>query len=892
MPRLNPFIFKKEFLVRSSTQYRSAVALATLAGSCAVAFAQQGPCPTDCNPQRRITICYEAGRIDNFNAIVDPTTIRPYFNALLATIPPVKPFDSPAVNARFGHTFGKLPCGIVGATLEVKLRAENDIPQNDSINLQWQGAGWGWGSVISALPGSGGTWNPGQTNTVVLNLAALPGGGSLLPFMNITNALDVYLQDDTSIDYAKLTLIVCPCDGPYRVYTSGSFDNFASPTDPTFRQPRLTALRTIVPFTWRDSDSCTLDRGWGHTFTSLPGGIVRGSVGIRMKPCGGGSGNDSINFELLNPGHTDSFARGYTINLLPGAGAWSGNPLTNFNFNLNNELPSQVCGTNLLGGLLDRMFDIYVQDDTGVDAARLIVQPCPPLRHAFGTPIFASGTARVDSDSSLGRQLRVTVAPSDQPSGVRFDAHGTVGQTVEFVPDEFLANPPGTVHRFALEADLDGDGSSEGEEVFGMKWINNGPVGGTRLEPLEPLANPPEWLINWVLYNSQTNQSLRGFGTSGFGIEVDRAAVSSLGWSTSGTPSEPTLVFTWKCGAVASCRTPDGQVFMADVVSFEQAGSADIETLDWSFGATQHGPMLAHTVTGVETAVSGCCSNVGTVRGQLPKLKLNLSAIGNLNTNRDGFTLSNLGGGLGGITIDCDRADEISMRVTPVCAGTVEECANAAVTMDVSYVGSIGGQSGRPAGSSTCSRLSPNQTLIHADISDVASGSYIVMFGDRDNNYFSKAVDTGVVDIMAIGSAKVSGCGKQAVVIGGVRTACLWWDFEFPVTFQFQGSVVEATRVRVVAGSPAESFDYLESTALRVSGVSDLDVTELTIVPVGGAVTCFADFDQSGGVDGSDVDAFFAAWVNGDAAADVDQSGGIDGADVDLFFIQWSNGGC
>jgi len=55
---------------------------------------------------------------------------------------------------------------------------------------------------------------------------------------------------------------------------------------------------------------------------------------------------------------------------------------------------------------------------------------------------------------------------------------------------------------------------------------------------------------------------------------------------------------------------------------------------------------------------------------------------------------------------------------------------------------------------------------------------------------------------------------------------------------------------------------------------------------------CPADFNQDGGIDGADVDAFFIAWENGDASSDVNQDGGIDGADVDTFFAAWENGGC
>jgi probable HAF family extracellular repeat protein len=56
--------------------------------------------------------------------------------------------------------------------------------------------------------------------------------------------------------------------------------------------------------------------------------------------------------------------------------------------------------------------------------------------------------------------------------------------------------------------------------------------------------------------------------------------------------------------------------------------------------------------------------------------------------------------------------------------------------------------------------------------------------------------------------------------------------------------------------------------------------------------TCFADYNQDGGVDGVDVEAFFLEWAAGVATADVNQDGGVDGVDVEAFFIQWTAGGC
>ena len=52
--------------------------------------------------------------------------------------------------------------------------------------------------------------------------------------------------------------------------------------------------------------------------------------------------------------------------------------------------------------------------------------------------------------------------------------------------------------------------------------------------------------------------------------------------------------------------------------------------------------------------------------------------------------------------------------------------------------------------------------------------------------------------------------------------------------------------------------------------------------------TCPSDWNTDGGVDGSDVEAFFASWEAGEA--DLNADGGTDGADVGTFFGFWESG--
>ena len=55
---------------------------------------------------------------------------------------------------------------------------------------------------------------------------------------------------------------------------------------------------------------------------------------------------------------------------------------------------------------------------------------------------------------------------------------------------------------------------------------------------------------------------------------------------------------------------------------------------------------------------------------------------------------------------------------------------------------------------------------------------------------------------------------------------------------------------------------------------------------------CVGDFNEDGGIDGADIEAFFLSWEAGEAAADVSQDGGVDGSDVQVFFTAWERGSC
>lgn len=69
-------------------------------------------------------------------------------------------------------------------------------------------------------------------------------------------------------------------------------------------------------------------------------------------------------------------------------------------------------------------------------------------------------------------------------------------------------------------------------------------------------------------------------------------------------------------------------------------------------------------------------------------------------------------------------------------------------------------------------------------------------------------------------------------------------------------------------------------------------VLSINCYPILSCPQCPADYNEDGGVDGTDVDAFFADWEQGLPCSDVSGDGGVDGSDVAFFFIFWENGGC
>jgi len=88
-------------------------------------------------------------------------------------------------------------------------------------------------------------------------------------------------------------------------------------------------------------------------------------------------------------------------------------------------------------------------------------------------------------------------------------------------------------------------------------------------------------------------------------------------------------------------------------------------------------------------------------------------------------------------------------------------------------------------------------------------------------------------------------------------------------------------------GNPRYPAFYTKENALTpiLGYAAKLDISV-------GCPDCPADYDQDGGVTGSDISAFFSDFERGLPCADIDLDGGITGGDVGAFFINFEAGGC
>lgn len=149
-----------------------------------------------------VTTSYLHGAMDAFAAPVDATTPSA---ALLAFLGPTRSqYDTPGCNRHFGDSFQLatcLRCKFCGAKVEIHLKPCNGNASNDNYTIGVAPFGTA-GTIASGRIWPSGT--PAETTLTIdlpaSNLNQLFCKGKKQP------TLDVYIEDDTIVDWVRLTI--------------------------------------------------------------------------------------------------------------------------------------------------------------------------------------------------------------------------------------------------------------------------------------------------------------------------------------------------------------------------------------------------------------------------------------------------------------------------------------------------------------------------------------------------------------------------------------------------------------------------------------------------------------------------------------------------------------
>ena len=156
------------------------------------------------------------GLVDSLAPPPDSTYKTPAFLALFGGVA-FKDFDDPTVNRAVGHSFvlqNIKPCKTEVCTASLEIRVCNfgtDLWTNDGLSV-----GTVQNGIFNAWAYSAAIWNRQGTGSGVMNdnssstdrranckIITIPINAAVL---NTMPSLDLYVQDDTAVDYARLTL--------------------------------------------------------------------------------------------------------------------------------------------------------------------------------------------------------------------------------------------------------------------------------------------------------------------------------------------------------------------------------------------------------------------------------------------------------------------------------------------------------------------------------------------------------------------------------------------------------------------------------------------------------------------------------------------------------------
>jgi hypothetical protein len=349
-------------------------ALVALAAACIMAIPPGGSLPVDNGsapsallvppscPQGTLATTITQGDADGFDGSNggDAATPRVGLTHWIKAVStePLRGYDDDSVNKQFGTTLVNLPPNIVEGTLYIHVRAVGDLWQND-----------GWKAGFDDLSN---TWSAGgTTGTQTVHFDVLNNINPALGKEVNEGFLDVYVQDDTDVDYIQLDLTYCPCEQWISdSQTQGDEDTFDPTNQPpgTPRAPGYTAWLAGLSEPTRKYDEPGVNKVFGTSFSSLPKHLTSLSATFHVRGEGERDWNDAVSLAF----HPQL----KLVNSVPPA-------LPKFSWGASITPNLMTIQVDMLdGGLVladvndDHALDVFIQDDTNIDWIRIDYTYC------------------------------------------------------------------------------------------------------------------------------------------------------------------------------------------------------------------------------------------------------------------------------------------------------------------------------------------------------------------------------------------------------------------------------------------------------------------------------------------------------------------------------------
>ena len=427
--------------------------------------------------------------------VIDWFKQQPWWNGK-----PIGGFNYPSYNYIFVHTFTVPPAGysnynIVKAYLEGKLKPmAGDIPQNDTIGLKVMNgitpvASWGihlgpYNNNPSLFSNQWLQNNYPQGKTFFLDLSSLPPQNSptdLIQDMNSYGNLSVIVQDDTTVEWLRLTLCVeppkqsCDCPEGTKAVTlqAGTKDNF----DPSQDNPPATYSQNF--YNW------LLSQQW---YTTKPiGGFDYSDVNYyflltfnvpqqysnyaireaclegEIKPLGDIHSNDTIG--LLVENAQGEISRVWGDSLVNMFNPWT----QNVSYTVFLQLSTLNSGAALNSLNTYRNLNILIQDDTSVDYFNLTLCLGKPEEEGRATICVlkfedANGNGQFDSGEQILPNWTIEIS----------DQNGNVVQSVNTIPSDYTCVTVPAPQTYQVS------------EVLQSGWVPTNPSGGSTTITVQP----------------------------------------------------------------------------------------------------------------------------------------------------------------------------------------------------------------------------------------------------------------------------------------------------------------------------------------------------------------------------------------------------------------------